>query len=298
MLATHAVSWTTLQLNPAAQELIPMTLSLLASAYQEAIGYYRTHRKEHPLPVGWTEKLVQTPDRPGADILLENDTYNCNLWFRQDGECDHHLGYYLDCYFLRKDRQLPSLEDTVAVTKQLFGNELTPEDNDTFVAAGYSPDGTIDVLWPCFTCQDNPHEHFGRSVYFTYPPDQPESPNVFAEITQIPGLVLDDDYMIVKVPTDRVEQLVAWLEEQSLPPLEEIETPQGDVCLSHSAQVLERFDHTHPYSSIEEQEDLLSRVIGDFAVATLLYRFPKGEDQYRTVEDLPAGAIFRPLPTE
>jgi hypothetical protein len=145
-----------------------MTEELKNDRQQAAIRYYLLHRLRYPLPEGWSEKIVHGPGKKDNAVLLANDTYHCDLFFRE--YCDPDTAYYLDLYVLRHDRQIPTEEEVATIARSLLGEAIQPEPNGDFVAEGYEPDGTFQVHWPLLTPEDQADAHFGCAVWFSYPP--------------------------------------------------------------------------------------------------------------------------------
>ena len=86
---------------------------------------------------------------------------------------------------------------------------------------------------------------------------------------------LDDDFIVIKISTERLRQLEGWLQERGLPPLQELQTPWEEICLAHDAQTLDRFDRTHLLPPDDEEGD--SHLPGKEAKIPIVYCFPKTE---------------------
>jgi hypothetical protein len=86
---------------------------------------------------------------------------------------------------------------------------------------------------------------------------------------------LGDDYIVCKISTQRLRQLEGWLQERGLPPLQELPTPCGEICLAHDAETLDRFDRAHLRPPDEEERD--SHLPEKEAKIPIVYCFPKEE---------------------
>lgn len=143
---------------------------------QQVLTYYQRYRKQYPLADGWSEQIVQSQEHSRSDILLENPTYRCDLRIRDEMDfAPDDYGVYL--YVLRRDRQLLTEEEALSVAMLLYGEGTKPRPNTDFVAEGYNPEGTFQVLWPAFGPEEEPGEHFGVEVFFPYPPEEIGEPH-------------------------------------------------------------------------------------------------------------------------
>jgi hypothetical protein len=266
----------------------------MTSYSQEALTYYRRYRNLFPLPEGWSEDYLHRqepiPVREINQVYLQNAEYLLQVRF--DIADAYKTERSVDLRLLRKDRRPPTAKESLPLVQLLLGVEnplpaeyvaldgSTPNDRPTFFLIGPDP-------------EEDPDEHYALELSFTYPPEDYREREPHLLPIQILGLLLDDDYLVVKVPAERVEEIKIWLKANDLPALEEIETPEGETCLVHIAEVLERFDQSHPHpNTAGDAEDHGSRVIGDYAITTILCRYPKGEPRYTTYESLPVGTIF------
>jgi hypothetical protein len=87
---------------------------------------------------------------------------------------------------------------------------------------------------------------------------------------------LGDDRVVCQISPQRLRLLETWLQEQGLPPLQELQTPCGEICLAHDAEILDRFDRTHLLPP-DEEEDRTACLPGKEAKMPLVYCFPKVE---------------------
>jgi hypothetical protein len=86
---------------------------------------------------------------------------------------------------------------------------------------------------------------------------------------------LGDDFIVIKISTERLRQLEDWLQERGLPPLQELQTPCGEICLAHDAETLDRFDRAHLLPPDEEERD--SHLPEKERKMPIVYCFPKEE---------------------
>jgi hypothetical protein len=270
-----------------------MSETITTSYSQEALTYYRRYRKISPLPEGWSEDYLHGQEPiPAYDInqvYLQNAEYLLQVRF--DIADEYKDERWVDLRILRKDRRLPTAEESVPLVQLLLGVEnLLTED---YVALGGSTPNDRPILFLLGPVpEEDPDEHYALELLFTYPPEDYREAAPSILLKEIPDLLLDDDYLVVKMPAERVEEIKTWLKANDLPAPEEIETPEGETCLAHTAEVLERFDRSHPHpDTADYAEDHGSRVIGDYAVTTLLYCYPKGQHRYPTFGSLPIGTI-------
>jgi hypothetical protein len=88
---------------------------------------------------------------------------------------------------------------------------------------------------------------------------------------------LGDDYIVCKMSPQRLRQLESWLQERGLPPLQELQTPCGEICLAHDAETLDRFDRAHLLTPTEEEEPRTACLPEKEAKIPIVYCFPKEE---------------------
>ena len=82
---------------------------------------------------------------------------------------------------------------------------------------------------------------------------------------------LGEDFIVIKISTERLRQLETWLQERGLPPLQELKTPCGEILLAHDAAILDRFDRSH-LSEAERDSHLPGK-----EKIPIVYCFPKTE---------------------
>jgi hypothetical protein len=86
---------------------------------------------------------------------------------------------------------------------------------------------------------------------------------------------LSDDYVVCKVSAEWLRLLETWLQERGLPPLQELKTPCGEICLAHDAAILDRFDRSHLLPP--DDEECPSQLPEKEAKIPIVYCFPKTE---------------------
>jgi hypothetical protein len=83
---------------------------------------------------------------------------------------------------------------------------------------------------------------------------------------------LGEDFIVIKISTERLRQLETWLQERGLPPLQQLQTPCGETCLAYDSAILDRFDRSHL-----TEEECASHLPGKEAKIPIVYCFPKTE---------------------
>jgi hypothetical protein len=231
-----------------------------------------------------------------AYILLDHQRFTAVLHTERNSEEPDSPWSYITCF--RKDHALPTREEVIAALRPVFRPTVELEsDNvdggDDWIRVDPVPGskwGFRFTLGPLpYDPKDprDPNDHFALRYYL-----EPAEETSTLLLDDIPGIELDYGYILTIQPVERVEELKDWLREQGLPPPEEIEAPDGSTLLAHSFEVLNRFDRALPHPKVRADiDDHVSRAIGEYALQTVLYRFPKGQNPYPTWEDLPVGAV-------